>query len=51
MNESLFEFNVAQTRLEIKTLVDAFMEGVLADNNVIDQTNNDIDNIENKQDI
>ena len=53
LKDYLFEFNTAQTRLEIKTLADAFMEGVLADsgvyayNNVIDQTNNTNDVIDN----
>jgi hypothetical protein len=46
LKDYLFEFNTAQTRLEIKTLADSFMDGVLADegvfayNNVIDSTNN-----------
>ncbi len=53
LKDYLFEFNTAQTRLEIKTLADAFMEGVLADSgvyaydNVIDQTNNTNDIIDN----
>lgn len=42
----VFEFNTAQTRLEIKTLADSFMESVKADfgvfeyRNVMDTTNN-----------
>ena len=42
----LFEFNTAQTRLEIKTLADAFMEAVQKDGgvydyrNIMDSTNN-----------
>lgn len=42
----LFEFNTAQTRLEIKTLADSFMASVQAENgvyafkNVMDSTNN-----------
>lgn len=42
----LFEFNTAQTRLEIKTLADAFMEAVKKDGgvydyrNIMDTTNN-----------
>jgi hypothetical protein len=53
----LFEFNTAQTRLEIKTLADSFMEGVLADQgvyaykNVIDQTNNTNEIIDNNMGI
>lgn len=49
----VFEFNNAQTRLEIKTLADSFMEGVKADGgvyefkNVMDQTNNTDDIIDN----
>ena len=53
----LFEFNDAQTRLEIKTLADSFMEGVLADQgvyaykNVIDSTNNTNEVIDNNMGI
>ena len=53
----LFEFNTAQTRLEIKTLADSFMEGVLADQgvyaykNVMDQTNNTNEVIDNNMGI
>lgn len=49
----VFEFNTAQTRLEIKTLADAFMESVKADQgvydfkNIIDQTNNTNEVIDN----
>lgn len=49
----VFEFNTAQTRLEIKTLADSFMEGVLSDQgvyafkNVMDQTNNTNEVIDN----
>lgn len=48
----VFEFNNAQTRLEIKTLADSFMEGVKADGgvyefkNVMDQSNNTDDVID-----
>lgn len=48
----LFEFNTAQTRLEIKTLADNFMATVQAENgvynfrNVMDETNNPVDVIE-----
>mgnify|MGYP001354471705 CR=1 FL=1 len=53
----MFEFNTAQTRLEIKTLADSFMEGVLADNgvfaykNVMDSTNNTNEVIDNNMGI
>lgn len=46
LKDYVFEFNTPQTRLEIKTLADAFLEGVKADSgvydfkNVIDTTNN-----------
>ena len=49
----VFEFNNTQTRLEIKTLADSFMESVKADGgvyefkNVMDQTNNTDDVIDN----
>jgi hypothetical protein len=42
----LFEYNTPQTRLEIKTLADNFLQSVLADNgivnfvNIMDETNN-----------
>ena len=48
----VFEFNTAQTRLEIKTLADSFMESVKADfgvydyKNVMDTTNNTNDVID-----
>lgn len=48
----VFEFNTAQTRLEIKTLADAFMQSVKADTgiydfrNIMDQTNNTDDVID-----
>jgi hypothetical protein len=53
----LFEFNTAQTRLEIKTLADNFMAGVKRDNgvydfkNVMDLTNNTPDVIDNNMGI
>jgi len=53
----VFEFNTAQTRLEIKTLADSFMTGLKADNgvydfkNVMDQTNNTQDVIDNNMGI
>lgn len=46
LKDYVFEFNTPQTRLEIKTLADSFMESVKADSgvydfkNVIDTTNN-----------
>ena len=49
----VFEFNNTQTRLEIKTLADSFMESVKADGgvyefkNVMDQSNNTDDIIDN----
>lgn len=49
----VFEFNTAQTRLEIKTLADSFMNSLMADGgvydykNVMDQTNNTNDVIDN----
>jgi hypothetical protein len=48
----VFEFNTAQTRLEIKTLADSFMESVKSDTgiyeykNIIDSTNNTNDVID-----
>ena len=53
LKDYVFEFNNTQTRLEIKTLVDAFMESVKADGgvyefkNIMDQTNNTDDVIDN----
>jgi hypothetical protein len=49
----VYEFNTAQTRLEIKTLADSFMNSLKADGgvydykNVMDQTNNTTDVIDN----
>jgi hypothetical protein len=57
LKDYVFEFNTAQTRLEIKTLADSFMEGVLADNgvyaykNVMDTTNNTNEVIDNNMGI
>ena len=53
----LFEFNTAQTRLEIKTLADNFMESVKKDNgvydfrNIMDSTNNSSEVIDNNMGI
>lgn len=53
LKDYVFEFNNTQTRLEIKTLADSFMEGVKSDGgvyafkNVMDQTNNTDDVIDN----
>jgi hypothetical protein len=53
----LFEFNNAQTRLEIKTLADSFMESVKKDGgvydyrNIMDGTNNTNDVIDNNMGI
>ena len=52
LKDYVFEFNTAQTRLEIKTLADAFMESVKADSgvfdyrNIMDSTNNTNDVID-----
>ena len=57
LKDYLFEFNTAQTRLEIKTLADSFMEGVIANQgvyaykNVIDTTNNTTEIIDNNMGI
>ena len=57
LKDYVFEFNTAQTRLEIKTLADAFMQSVKADSgiydfkNVMDQTNNTDDVIDNNMGI
>ena len=57
LKDYVFEFNTAQTRLEIKTLADSFMESVLADQgvfaykNVMDQTNNTSEIIDNNMGI
>jgi hypothetical protein len=53
----LFEFNNAQTRLEVKTLADSFMESVKKDGgvydyrNIMDGTNNTNDVIDNNMGI
>ena len=53
----LFEFNTAQTRLEIKTLADSFMESVKKDQgvydyrNIMDGTNNTNEVIDNNMGI
>jgi hypothetical protein len=53
----LFEFNTAQTRLEIKTLADSFMESVKKDQgiydyrNIMDTTNNTSEVIDNNMGI
>ncbi len=53
----LFEFNTAQTRLEIKTLADNFMESVKKDGgvydyrNIMDTTNNTTEVIDNNMGI
>lgn len=53
LKDYVFEFNNAQTRLEIKTLADSFMEGVKQDGgvyefkNIMDTTNNTNDVIDN----
>ena len=53
LKDYVFEFNNTQTRLEIKTLADSFMESVKADGgvyafkNTMDQTNNTDDVIDN----
>ena len=53
----LFEFNTAQTRLEIKTLADSFMESVKKDGgvydyrNIMDGTNNTNEVIDNNMGI
>lgn len=57
LKDYVFEFNTAQTRLEIKTLADAFMQSVKADSgiydfkNIMDQTNNTDDVIDNNMGI
>ncbi|MDC1282332.1 hypothetical protein N8Z10_00100 [bacterium] len=53
LKDYVFEFNNTQTRLEIKTLADSFMESVMADGgvyaykNVMDSTNNTNEVIDN----
>ena len=57
LKDYVFEFNTAQTRLEIKTLADAFLESVKQDNgvyefkNVMDSTNNTNEVIDNNMGI
>jgi len=57
LKDYVFEFNTAQTRLEIKTLADAFMQSVKADSgiydfkNIMDQTNNTDDVIDHNMGI
>jgi hypothetical protein len=57
LKDYVFEFNTAQTRLEIKTLADSFMNGLKADGgvydykNIMDQTNNTDDIIDNNMGI
>ena len=57
LKDYVFEFNNTQTRLEIKTLVDSFMESVKADGgvyaykNIMDQTNNTDEVIDNNYGI
>ena len=57
LKDYVFEFNTTQTRLEIKTLVDSFMESVKQDGgvyeyrNIMDQTNNTDDVIDNNYGI
>jgi len=53
LKDYVFEFNNVQTRLEIKTLADSFLEGVKQDGgvfeyrNIMDQTNNTAEVIDN----
>jgi hypothetical protein len=57
LKDYVFEFNNVQTRLEIKTLADSFLEGVKQDGgvfefkNVMDQTNNTNEVIDNNMGI
>jgi hypothetical protein len=57
LQDFLFEFNTPQTRLEIQTLADNFMESVKKDNgvfdyrNVMDTTNNTTEVIDNNMGI
>lgn len=57
LKDYVFEFNTAQTRLEIKTLADAFLQSVKQDNgvyefkNVMDSTNNTNEVIDNNMGI
>jgi len=57
LKDYVFEFNTSQTRLEIKTLADSFLEGVKQDTgiyefrNVMDSTNNTNEVIDNNMGI
>ena len=57
LKDYVFEFNSVQTRLEIKTLADSFMESVKQDGgvyefrNIMDQTNNTNEVIDNNMGI
>jgi len=57
LKDYVFEFNTVQTRLEIKTLVDSFMESVKQEDgvydykNIMDSTNNDTEVIDNNMGI
>ena len=57
LKDYIFEFNTAQTRLEIKTLADAFLQSVKQDQgvydfkNVMDSTNNTNEVIDNNMGI
>jgi hypothetical protein len=57
LKDYVFEFNTAQTRLEIKTLADSFLQSVKQDNgvyefkNVMDTTNNTNEVIDNNMGI
>jgi hypothetical protein len=57
LKDYVFEFNTAQTRLEIKTLADSFLESVKQDSgvyefkNVMDSTNNTNEVIDNNMGI
>ena len=57
LKDYVFEFNTVQTRLEIKTLADSFMESVKQDGgvyefrNIMDQTNNTNEVIDNNMGI
>jgi len=57
LKDYVFEFNTVQARLEIKTLVDSFLESVKQDQgvydfkNIMDSTNNDSEVIDNNMGI
>ena len=57
LKDYVFEFNTAQTRLEIKTLADSFLQSVKQDSgvydfkNVMDSTNNTNEVIDNNMGI